>query len=64
MAFSARTVLDNAEQAEEAVKQANRSVEEGEVAMNRTVDGILAIRETVAETAKSKKIRRVNSKNF
>ncbi len=55
LAFSARTVLDNAEQAEEAVKQANRSVEEGEVAMNRTVDGILAIRETVAETAKKVK---------
>lgn len=54
-AFSARMVLDNAEQAEEAVKQANRSVEEGEVAMNRTVDGILAIRETVAETAKKVK---------
>lgn len=55
LAFSARTVLDNAEQAEEAVKQANRTVEEGEVAMNRTVDGILAIRETVAETAKKVK---------
>ncbi|MBL1210032.1 methyl-accepting chemotaxis protein [Geminocystis sp. GBBB08] len=55
LAFSARMVLDNAEQAEEAVKQANRSVEEGEIAMNRTVDGILAIRETVAETAKKVK---------
>ncbi|BAQ60692.1 phytochrome-like photoreceptor protein [Geminocystis sp. NIES-3708] len=55
LSFSARMVLDNAEQAEEAVKQANHSVEEGEVAMNRTVDGILAIRETVAETAKKVK---------
>jgi methyl-accepting chemotaxis protein PixJ len=55
LAYSARMVLNNAEQAEEAVKQANRSVEEGEVAMNRTVDGILAIRETVAETAKKVK---------
>ncbi len=55
LAFSARLVLDNAEQAETAVKQANRSVEEGDVAMNRTVDGILAIRETVAETAKKVK---------
>ncbi len=55
LAFSARTVLDNAEQAETAVAQANRSVEEGEVAMNRTVDGILGIRETVAETAKKVK---------
>lgn len=55
LAYSARMVLNNAEQAEEAVKQANRNVEEGEVAMNRTVDGILAIRETVAETAKKVK---------
>ncbi len=55
LANSARTVLDNAEQAELAVKQANQSVEEGEIAMNRTVDGILAIRETVAETAKKVK---------
>lgn len=55
LAYSARMVLNNAEQAEEAVKQANRSVEEGEMAMNRTVDGILAIRETVAETAKKVK---------
>ncbi len=55
LAFSAKTVLSNAEQAEQAVKQANKYVEEGEVAMNRTVDGILAIRETVAETAKKVK---------
>lgn len=55
LSFSARLVLDNAEQAEQAVLQSNRSVEEGEVAMNRTVDGILAIRETVAETAKKVK---------
>jgi methyl-accepting chemotaxis protein PixJ len=55
LAVSSRMVLDNAEQAEEAVKEANRSVEEGEIAMNRTVDGILAIRETVAETAKKVK---------
>lgn len=55
LAFSARMVLDNAEQAEEAVKQANRSVEDGEIIMNRTVDGFLAIRENVAETAKKVK---------
>jgi methyl-accepting chemotaxis protein PixJ len=55
LAYSARMVLNNAEQAEQAVKQSNRSVEEGEIAMNRTVDGILAIRETVAETAKKVK---------
>ena len=55
LASSARTVLDNAEQAEQAVKIANQTVEKGEIAMNLTVDGILAIRETVAETAKKVK---------
>jgi methyl-accepting chemotaxis protein len=37
------------------VQQATQTVEEGDAAMNRTVDGILAIRETVAETAKKVK---------
>lgn len=55
LALSARMVLDNTKQAEEAVAQANRSVQEGEMAMNLTVDGILGIRETVAETAKKVK---------
>jgi methyl-accepting chemotaxis protein PixJ len=52
---AAKGVAANAEQAEAAVLQANQSVEQGELAMNRTVDGILAIRETVAETAKKVK---------
>lgn len=55
LTISAKDVATNAEQAEMAVRQANQSVEEGELAMNRTVDGILAIRETVAETAKKVK---------
>lgn len=55
LAYSARLVLSNAEQAEKVVKQATQSVEEGEIAMNKTVDGILGIRETVAETAKKVK---------
>ena len=55
LTMSARTVATNAEQAEAAVLRANQSVEEGEISMNRTVDGILAIRETVAETAKKVK---------
>jgi methyl-accepting chemotaxis protein len=50
-----RLIAANAEQAEAAVKQAAQTVEEGDQAMNRTVDGILAIRETVAETAKKVK---------
>jgi methyl-accepting chemotaxis protein len=50
-----RQVADNTEQAEMAVQQAAQSVEEGDAAMNRTVDGILAIRATVADTAKKVK---------
>jgi methyl-accepting chemotaxis protein len=50
-----RLVAGNAEQALVAVQDAAQTVEEGDAAMNRTVDGILAIRETVAETAKKVK---------
>lgn len=35
-----------------AVQQANQTIQQGDAAMNRTVDGILDIRETVAETSK------------
>jgi methyl-accepting chemotaxis protein len=55
MAESVRLVAINAQQAEVAARQAAQTVEEGDAAMNRTVDGILAIRETVAETAKKVK---------
>ena len=55
MAESVRLVAGNAEQALAAVQDAAQTVEEGDAAMNRTVDGILAIRETVAETAKKVK---------
>jgi methyl-accepting chemotaxis protein len=55
MAELVRLVAVNAERAEVAVRQASQTVEEGDVAMDRTVDGILAIRETVAETAKKVK---------
>ena len=55
MAKSTRVVATNAEQAETAVRKAARSVAEGDEAMNRTVDGIIAIRETVAGTAKKVK---------
>jgi methyl-accepting chemotaxis protein PixJ len=55
MTNSIQAVATNAEQAEAAVVQATRTVEAGETAMNRTVDGIMAIRETVAETAKKVK---------
>jgi methyl-accepting chemotaxis protein PixJ len=55
MTDSIQAVAANAEQAEVAVQQATQTVEAGEIAMNRTVDGIMAIRETVAETAKKVK---------
>ncbi|MGF1513772.1 MAG: methyl-accepting chemotaxis protein [Elainellaceae cyanobacterium] len=55
MANSAQLVAANAAKAGEAVQAAALTVEEGDDAMNRTVDGILGIRETVAETAKKVK---------
>ncbi|NJO79829.1 MAG: methyl-accepting chemotaxis protein [Cyanobacteria bacterium RM1_2_2] len=50
-----RVVAANAEQAETIVQQATQTVQEGDAAMNRTVDGIQAIRSTVAETARKVK---------
>ena len=55
MANTAREVAANAAQAEEAVKLADRTVAEGDAVMNQTVDGMQAIRLTVAETAKKVK---------
>jgi methyl-accepting chemotaxis protein PixJ len=55
MAQSVQLVAGNAEEALAAVLEASQTVQEGDQAMNRTVDGILAIRETVAETAKKVK---------
>jgi methyl-accepting chemotaxis protein PixJ len=55
MANSVRQVAENARKAEMAVQQASQTVQEGDEVMDRTVDGIMAIRETVAETAKKVK---------
>ena len=55
MADSIQQVATNAQQAEQAVRQASDTVKEGDLAMNRTVEGFKAIRETVAETAKKVK---------
>lgn len=55
MTKSIQAVAMNAEEAELTVKQASETVELGDEAMNRTVDGIMTIRETVAETAKKVK---------
>jgi len=51
MSNSIRAVATSAEQAEAAVLQSDLCVKEGDAAMNRTVDGILAIRDTVAQTS-------------
>ncbi len=50
MAQSARLVAASAEKAAAVVRQATQTVEEGDATINRTVEGILAIRETVAQT--------------
>ncbi len=55
MAESTRSVALNAQKAETAVQSAAQTVQAGDEAMNRTVDGILAIRETVGEAAKKVK---------
>ncbi len=58
MRSATQAVTTEAEKVEAAVQQANQVVTRGDAAMNRTVDGILAIRATVSET--SKKIKRLS----
>jgi methyl-accepting chemotaxis protein PixJ len=58
MVNSTKAVGSSAQQVEVAVQQANQTVRQGDAAMNRTVDGILDIRETVAET--SKRLKRLS----
>ncbi|MBD2022629.1 GAF domain-containing protein, partial [Leptolyngbya sp. FACHB-36] len=53
-----QTVADNARQVEAAVQQANDIVQQGDAAMNLTVEGIQAIRATVSET--TQKIKRLS----
>ena len=48
-------VADNAQSAKQMVQQANQTLEDGDRTMNRTVDGILAIKDTVEETAQKVK---------
>lgn len=55
MVRSIQQVAANAHSAELQVQRANETVREGDEAMNRTVAGISAIRETVAATAKKVK---------
>jgi methyl-accepting chemotaxis protein PixJ len=50
MVSSTEAVAKDAQQVEAAAQQTNQIVQRGDLAMNRTVDGIMAIRSTVAET--------------
>ncbi|WP_434686468.1 methyl-accepting chemotaxis protein [Pseudanabaena minima] len=55
MAESSRGVETKAKQAEQGMQMAVAVLQEGDEAMNRTVEGISEIRETVSETAKKVK---------
>ena len=55
MADSTQAVAANAKHAEAAVQKAAGTVESGDMVMDLTVDGMLGIRETVAEAAKKVK---------
>lgn len=54
---SINAVSQNAAEAESAIQKSAETVKAGDDAMNRTVDGIVSVRETVAET--SKKVKRL-----
>jgi methyl-accepting chemotaxis protein PixJ len=58
MVDSTQAVATSAQQVQVAVKQANKTVDSGDIAMNQTVNAIQVIRETVAQT--SKKIKRLS----
>ncbi|BAY27670.1 methyl-accepting chemotaxis sensory transducer with phytochrome sensor [Calothrix sp. NIES-2100] len=57
MVTSTQIVAADAQRVGQAVQRANNTVQAGDSLMERTVDGILEIRETVSETAK--KIKRL-----
>ena len=48
-------IADNAQSAKQMVQQANQTLEDGDRTMNRTVDGIQTIKETVEETVQKVK---------
>jgi methyl-accepting chemotaxis protein PixJ len=58
MADSTQAVVTSAELVHVAVEKANQTLEDGDRAMNQTVEAIQAIRETVAQTGK--KIKRLS----
>ena len=58
MVDSTEAVAADAQQVEAATQQTNQIVQRGDTAMNLTVDGIMAIRSTVAET--NQRIKRLS----
>ena len=58
MVTSTEGVAKDAQQVAAATQQAKQIVKQGDVAMNRTVDGIMTIRSTVAET--NQRIKRLS----
>lgn len=52
MSHSINLVAHNAEETLAAFQQASQTVVDGEIAMNQTVEGMMAIKDTVAETTK------------
>ena len=52
MVQATESTTENAQQVGVAVEQANQTLQVGDRAMNKTVDSILGIRQTVAETSK------------
>jgi methyl-accepting chemotaxis protein PixJ len=64
MAGANQAVTLNAQQVSEAVQRANATVMTGDSAMNRTVDAILAVRETVAETGRKLRSLRESSQKI
>ena len=58
MVASTEAVAQDAQKVEVAAQQTNQIVQRGDTAMNRTVDGIMAIRSTVAET--NQRIKRLS----
>ena len=51
MVNATTVVATDAAQVEKAAQRTHQTVQQGDAAMNRTVEGILALRETVAETS-------------
>jgi methyl-accepting chemotaxis protein PixJ len=64
MSSSIQAVADNAEAAEDLVQKASVTLHAGDIAMNRTVDGISSIRTTVSETSDKLKLLGESTKNI